>query len=154
MGATVGSTTTSYVIDALGQRVKKSSSSGATYFVYDDAGHLIGEYDGSGALVQELVWFGEIPVATLRPKSGGGVDTLKFPLGADTSGSRWLLTRADFPTLPRVPFRKRRKRDMQFEWMTHHGRAGSDDFLGHVPEGRPTHPGSVHRMSALPSAFF
>jgi RHS repeat-associated protein len=35
-------------------------------------GILIGEY-GNGALIQETVWLGNIPVATLRPTSGGGV---------------------------------------------------------------------------------
>src|SRR5215471_8110909 len=33
----------------------------------DDAGHLIGEYDGSGNLIEETIWLGDIPVATLRP---------------------------------------------------------------------------------------
>jgi len=28
-------------------------------------GHLIGEYDGSGNLVEETIWLGDIPVATL-----------------------------------------------------------------------------------------
>jgi len=63
---TTAGVTTSYAINALGQRVKKSSSSGATYFVYDEAGHLIGEYNGAGNIVQETVWMGDIPVATLQ----------------------------------------------------------------------------------------
>jgi RHS repeat-associated protein len=45
-----------------------------TYFVYDEAGHLLGEYGGSGALIQETVWMADTPVATLRPRTGGGVD--------------------------------------------------------------------------------
>jgi hypothetical protein len=35
--------------------------------VYDEGGHLLGEYDGSGALIQETIWLGDTPVATLRP---------------------------------------------------------------------------------------
>jgi RHS repeat-associated protein len=31
-------------------------------------------YNALGQLVQETLWLGDIPVATLRPKSGGGVD--------------------------------------------------------------------------------
>jgi RHS repeat-associated protein len=46
----------------------------ATYFVYDEAGHLLGEYGGGGALIQETVWLGDVPLATLRPKEGGGVE--------------------------------------------------------------------------------
>jgi RHS repeat-associated protein len=64
---------TTYIYNALGQRVRKSGG-GATHtlYVYDEAGHLIGEYNSSGALVQETVWLGGIPVATLRP-SGSNV---------------------------------------------------------------------------------
>ena len=57
-------------ISALGQRVKKVTGGNTTYFVYDEAGHLVGEYDGAGALIQETVWLGDIPVATLRPNGG------------------------------------------------------------------------------------
>ena len=39
---------------------------------YDQAGHFLGEYDGSGNLIQETVWLGDIPVATLQP-SGSSV---------------------------------------------------------------------------------
>jgi RHS repeat-associated protein len=44
--------------------------SSTTYFAYDEAGHLLGEYDGSGALIQEIVWFGDMPVASLRLDGG------------------------------------------------------------------------------------
>jgi hypothetical protein len=36
-------------------------------YAYDEAGHLLGEYDGTGTLIEETVWLGDIPVATLRP---------------------------------------------------------------------------------------
>lgn len=35
---------------------------------------MLGEYDGSGMLIEETVWLGDIPVATLRTNGGGGVD--------------------------------------------------------------------------------
>jgi len=66
------STNTSYVYNALGQRVKKSGGTpGTVIFAYDEAGHLIGEYSATGTLVQETIWLGDIPIATLRPKTGG-----------------------------------------------------------------------------------
>ena len=34
-------------------------------YVYDEAGHLIGEYDAAGALIQETVYLGDMPVAVL-----------------------------------------------------------------------------------------
>ena len=69
-----GTTVVSYLYNALGQRVWKSGPDGPVYFVYDQDGHLLGEYGAGGALVQETVWLGDLPVATLRPRSGGGVD--------------------------------------------------------------------------------
>jgi len=50
------------------QRVKKSGGvAGTVLMVYDEAGHLLGEYNGTGGLVQETIWLGDTPVATLRP---------------------------------------------------------------------------------------
>jgi RHS repeat-associated protein len=71
--STSGGVTTTYSYNGLGERVKKSSSAATVYFAYDEAGHLVGEYDASGALIEETVWFGDIPVATLRPSGGSGV---------------------------------------------------------------------------------
>jgi YD repeat-containing protein len=48
--------TTSYLINYAGQRVKKANSTETVYYVYDDAGHMIGEYDAAGTLIQELIW--------------------------------------------------------------------------------------------------
>jgi RHS repeat-associated protein len=74
-GRLAGASDTTYVYNALGQRVKKSGGAIASplYFMYDEAGHLVGEYDSSGNLIQETVWLGDMPVATLRP-NGGNVD--------------------------------------------------------------------------------
>lgn len=35
------------------------------YFAYDEAGHLLGEYDANGVAIQETIWLGDLPVATL-----------------------------------------------------------------------------------------
>jgi len=69
--ATSGGVTTTYTYNALNQRVKKTNASGTTYFVYDQAGHLLGEYDGSGNLIEELVWLSDIPIATIRTNANG-----------------------------------------------------------------------------------
>jgi RHS repeat-associated protein len=61
---------TTYYYNALGQRVKKiGGGATTTFFVYDEAGHLTGEYGSTGLVVQEIVWLGDIPVATLRSGS-------------------------------------------------------------------------------------
>lgn len=71
---TGGGTTVTFGVNALGQRVSKASPSGTVLFVYDEQGHLIGEYGSTGSLIEETVWLGDIPVATLRPDPNGGVD--------------------------------------------------------------------------------
>jgi RHS repeat-associated protein len=65
--ATVGSTSASYIYSALGQMIKKTVGSTTTLLMYDEAGHILGEYSSTGVLIQETIWMGDIPVATLRP---------------------------------------------------------------------------------------
>jgi RHS repeat-associated protein len=71
--ATKSGVTATYTYNALGQRVRKTLGAATTYFVYDEAGHLLGQYDGAGALVEEIVWLGDIPVATLRPSGPSSI---------------------------------------------------------------------------------
>jgi RHS repeat-associated protein len=60
-----------YTLNGLGQRVAKSGGASPTarYYAYDEAGHLIGEYDASGAVIQETVWLGAAPLAVLKPNA-------------------------------------------------------------------------------------
>jgi RHS repeat-associated protein len=66
----VGTPTTTYIYDAMGQRVRKHTSTGAAttvIFAYDQQGHLLGEYDNTGAAIREYVWLGDEPVAVFTP---------------------------------------------------------------------------------------
>ena len=72
--AAQGTSTATFGVNALGQRVSKSSAGVATLFAYDELGHLIGEYTAAGGLIEETVWLGDTPVATLRPNASGTVD--------------------------------------------------------------------------------
>ncbi|MBS0398041.1 MAG: RHS repeat protein, partial [Proteobacteria bacterium] len=65
-GATSGANSTSYVYNALGQMIRKSGSA-TGLMMYDEAGHLVGEYTSTGTLTQETIWLGDTPVATIRP---------------------------------------------------------------------------------------
>jgi RHS repeat-associated protein len=96
--ATNGGVTAAYTYNALGQRISRTASGVTTLYAYDEAGHLAGEYSSTGALIQETVWLGDIPVATLRQNGMGGVivyyvhaDHLNTPrLVTDTSNNiRW-----------------------------------------------------------------
>jgi RHS repeat-associated protein len=69
-----GSTTANFTYNALGELVKRTGGTpGTVHYVYDEAGHLLGEYNSTGALIQETVWLGDTPVATLRPGTPVGV---------------------------------------------------------------------------------
>jgi len=70
-----GTTLATYKVNGLGQRVQKVVGAATTRFVYDEHGRLLGEYDGTGKLIQETVWLDDLPVATLRPTGTNGTPT-------------------------------------------------------------------------------
>ena len=82
-----------YLINGMGQRAAKSGPgvpTGTLYFVYDEQGRLIGEYDAAGAVRQELVYLGDTPVASARPKADGGLDI--YPIYSDHLNTPRLIT--------------------------------------------------------------
>lgn len=59
----------SYLYNGLGQRLLKTANvliNAPWRYVYDEAGHLIGEYDKNNAARQETVWLGDTPVAVVK----------------------------------------------------------------------------------------
>ncbi len=59
-----------YDYNGLGQRISKRSpllAGGANVYAYDEAGHLLGEYDAAGVALEETVYLGDLPVAVLKP---------------------------------------------------------------------------------------
>ncbi len=61
-----------YRYNGVGQRTIKSDAVGlSTYFVYDEADRMIGEYDAAGSPIQETVFFDDIPVAVIKPRGVG-----------------------------------------------------------------------------------
>jgi RHS repeat-associated protein len=98
---TAASSAVTYLYNALGQRIKKSGGGVTTlFFMYDEAGHLVGEYTISGgatSTVQETVWLGDIPVATVRGTLAYYVHTDQLntprkvtqPNGANANKLRW-----------------------------------------------------------------
>jgi RHS repeat-associated protein len=63
---TVSSQPVTFKINALGERVSKATVSATTHFMFDLAGHIIGEANGStGANLREYVWMENIPLAQI-----------------------------------------------------------------------------------------
>ncbi|GAB2490111.1 RHS repeat-associated core domain-containing protein [Arenimonas alkanexedens] len=98
-----------FAINGLGQRVAKKvpgKATSDTYFVYDEAGHLIGEYRGNGTRIREIVWLDETPVAVLSSHAGSTyqyvlTDHLNTPRAVVHPGTnaivwRWDLTGSAF----------------------------------------------------------
>ena len=57
-----------------------NSSTTALYansrFVYDEQGRPLGEYSKDGKLIQEIVWFDDLPVAILKPKGANATNPM------------------------------------------------------------------------------
>jgi YD repeat-containing protein len=58
--------TTNYQVNALGQRVRKTSSQVDTVFHYDIGGRLIAETSPAGALKREIIYLGDIPAGVVQ----------------------------------------------------------------------------------------
>ncbi len=64
-GVTKTGLTASYIYNGLGQRVEKTVNGTSTVFVYDEAGHLLGEYTPSGTLIAEHIWLNDRPIGVI-----------------------------------------------------------------------------------------
>lgn len=73
--------TVSYTINGFGQRASKVGpstvvSTGTLYYVYDEAGQLLGEYDINGAAVHESIYLGTMPVGVVKYPGSAAENTL------------------------------------------------------------------------------
>ncbi len=88
--------TTSYWYNAIGQRVKKAGPSGIagednTYYVYDNQGQILGEYDSNGGVIQETIYLDGMPVVVLKQEQGNAVPYYVY---ADHINTARVITRA------------------------------------------------------------
>ncbi len=86
--AFVGAIGTSWLINGLGQRIGQINVSVPEFsFVYDEAGHPAGKYDGNGNPLWETAWIGDLPVAVLSPAG-------RFYIAPDHLGAPHQITEA------------------------------------------------------------
>jgi YD repeat-containing protein len=57
---------TSYQLNALGQRIRKSNSQTDTVFHYDTVGRLIAETSPTGSVKREIFYLNDIPVGVAQ----------------------------------------------------------------------------------------
>ncbi|MGH8026034.1 MAG: RHS repeat domain-containing protein, partial [Pseudoxanthomonas sp.] len=55
----------SYAYNGKGEQVRKSLGTANTYTVYDEAGHWLGDYDTTGAALQQAIWLDDLPVGLI-----------------------------------------------------------------------------------------
>jgi len=55
-----------YQYNAKGEQTRTYLDADSAYFVHDEAGHLLGEYDSNGSPTQQILWFGDLPVGILQ----------------------------------------------------------------------------------------
>lgn len=60
-----GMTTRQYAYNGRGEQVRRYLGATNTYTVYDEAGHWLGDYDDSGAPLQQALWMDDLPVGLL-----------------------------------------------------------------------------------------
>jgi RHS repeat-associated protein len=85
-----GSNTTKYAYNPLGERVLKTGpfvAGGVNAYLYDEAGHLVGEY-GPGTVLQETVWLYNTPIGVMHPSGA------LFAVHTDHLGTPRLITSA------------------------------------------------------------
>ena len=79
--ATTAQGTVAYLYNAFEQRVSKTGApvgGGAAYYVYDESGHLVGEYDQNMSPVYETVYIGDTPVAVMKLTGSAADSTLQM----------------------------------------------------------------------------
>jgi RHS repeat-associated protein len=54
-----------YAYNGKGEQVRKYAGATNTYTVYDESGHWLGDYDNTGAALQQAIWLDDLPVGLI-----------------------------------------------------------------------------------------
>lgn len=54
-----------YAYNGKGEQVRKYTGTANTYTLYDEAGHWLGDYDDTGAALQQAIWLDDLPVGLI-----------------------------------------------------------------------------------------
>jgi RHS repeat-associated protein len=92
--------TTQYGVNGLGERTLKHSEhdEDSVEYVFDESGHILGEYDEHGRAIEETVYLGNLPVAVLKGHSDHDSDHddkgTVFYVAPDNLGAPHIITDA------------------------------------------------------------
>jgi len=140
--ATNAGGTVSYTYNGLNQRVYKSGptamvNTGAAYFLYDEQGQLLGEYDANGAPVYETIYLGMMPVGVLKQAGSAAnsdIQTTVYNLHADHIATARVITQQD--------------QTIVWRWDT------AEAFGGTVPDQNPNAAGTFVYNQRFPGQVF
>lgn len=131
-----GGVTATYSINGSGQRIRKFDSTGGAstvIFVYDQAGHLFGEYDRSGDAIREYIWLGDELIAAFAPAPGFPSLAAAYFVHTDHLGApRAVLDRSD---------------QLRWRWL-------AEPFGTTPPETNPAGLGEFALNLRLPGQYF
>jgi len=140
--ATNAGGTVSYQYNGLNQRVYKSGPTalvptGSAYYLYDEQGQLLGEYDSNGAPVYETVYLGGMPVGVLKQAgsaANGDIATTMYNVHADHIATARVITQQD--------------QAIVWRWDT------AEAFGGTVPDQNPSGIGTFVYNQRFPGQVF
>ena len=90
-----GITLARYEYNGVGERVFKQIGPTLRHFVYDEQGHLLGEYDASGQALAEYAWLGDLPIAYRTYRQVNGLTQIDlYAIETDHLGTPRVLTDA------------------------------------------------------------
>lgn len=139
-GVVAGGASTGYRYNGLGQRVAKTGAAGvAVHYVYDEAGRLLGEYDGTGKAIQETVYLDDLPVAVMQPGTNGSK--------SQAAASSIYYVYADHLSTPRVLTRASDNK-MVWRW------DNADPFGLDQPDRNPNRLGELTYNPRFPGQVF
>lgn len=67
-----GVTSRRYAYNGKGERVRSYLGAASAYSVYDEGGRWLGDYGGTGAPTQQVIWLDDLPVGLLQGMPGSG----------------------------------------------------------------------------------
>jgi RHS repeat-associated protein len=106
VSVTAAAATTTYGINGFGQRLAKTAtgiSGGKNEYVYDEKGHLIGEYGSTGTSINETVYMPNTPVAILSKGTGlAGFDGPAAPVSVIAGGATVYSVTPDWLSTPHI----------------------------------------------------
>ncbi|WP_341922218.1 Ig-like domain repeat protein [Polaromonas sp. YR568] len=140
--ATNAGGTVAYLYNGQNQRVYKSGPTalvptGAAYFLYDEQGQLLGEYDANGAPVYETIYLGSLPVGVLKQTgtaANSDIATTVYNVHADHIATARVITQQD--------------QAMVWRWDT------AEAFGGTVPDQNPNGIGTFTYNQRFPGQVF